>query len=193
MHDLPTSHGLKLTPSMTALPLQHLPVQCSQCAARFPSDGDQLNAHMDWHARRNKQERTSSGRGAHRRWLPRADEWVRDIPVAGSSTAPDTLAGMDANGNGAGPSGESPVKNTSGVGAGPAGKPMKSAEELQKKWVRVPEGQGAGGAGAVCPICKEGFKREWAESEEEWVWRNAIDISGKVSFCRLVFAHKGEG
>jgi hypothetical protein len=30
-------------------------------------------------------------------------------------------------------------------------------------------------------VCKEAFKAEWSEDEEEWVWRNAINISGKVS------------
>lgn len=123
---------------------------------------------MDWHVRRNKQERTSSGRGAHRRWLPRAEEWVNDIPVAGSSTAPDTIAGAAAA--------------SDAGGANAIAKATKTAEELQKKWVRVPSGPQS--ASAVCPVCKEGFKREWSEDEEEWVWRNAIDVSGKVRFFK---------
>lgn len=54
----------------------HLPHHCSQCAARFPAGErgkERLQSHLDWHFRRNRKERESEGRGANRRWLPRAD------------------------------------------------------------------------------------------------------------------------
>jgi pre-mRNA cleavage complex 2 protein Pcf11 len=34
---------------------------------------DQMKAHMDWHFRRNRKDRDGQGRGAHRKWLPRAE------------------------------------------------------------------------------------------------------------------------
>lgn len=97
---------------------------------------------------------------------------MNDIPVAGSSTAPDTIAGTTGT-DGNDSVGTGATANTTSI------KAPKSAEELQRKWVRVPTVPGA--AAAVCPVCKDGFKREWSEKEEEWVWRNAIDINGKVS------------
>lgn len=27
-----------------------------------------------------------------------------------------------------------------------------------------------------CPICKELFKSEWSEEEEEWIWRDAVKV-----------------
>lgn len=57
-------------------PTAHLPNRCSQCAARFPAGKrgrERLQAHLDWHFRRNRKERESGGRGANRRWLPRAE------------------------------------------------------------------------------------------------------------------------
>lgn len=36
-----------------------------------------------------------------------------------------------------------------------------------------------------CPICKEHFKNEYSEEEEDWVWRNAVEIDGKVC-CKIV-------
>jgi pre-mRNA cleavage complex 2 protein Pcf11 len=44
----------------------------------------------------------------------------------------------------------------------------------------VPEGAATDEELARCPICKEPFKNEYSEDEEDWVWRNAIEIDGKV-------------
>jgi pre-mRNA cleavage complex 2 protein Pcf11 len=38
-----------------------------------------------------------------------------------------------------------------------------------------------------CPICKEMLQPEFMEDDEEWVWRNAIDVNRKVS--RLTFRY----
>lgn len=66
---------------MSQLPLDHLPKKCTQCGKRFPEDdGGKLTVHMDWHFRRNRKEKESGGRGAHRRWLPKAE--VRVDPVS---------------------------------------------------------------------------------------------------------------
>lgn len=51
--------------------------------------------------------------------------------------------------------------------------------QLSTKWVRVPTDSSK--ANQPCPICKEAFKKEWFEKEEEWIWRNAMDINGTVS------------
>lgn len=52
-------------------------------------------------------------------------------------------------------------------------------QQLRKRWVRVP--QDPIKKAQPCPVCKEAFKPEWDEKEEEWVYRNAIDINGTVS------------
>jgi pre-mRNA cleavage complex 2 protein Pcf11 len=31
-----------------------------------------------------------------------------------------------------------------------------------------------------CPICKEKFNSEWDEDKEDWVWKNAIKVGGKI-------------
>lgn len=31
-----------------------------------------------------------------------------------------------------------------------------------------------------CPICKEKFHSEWDEDKEDWVWKNAIKVGGKI-------------
>jgi hypothetical protein len=50
--------------------------------------------------------------------------------------------------------------------------------QLKKRWIKVP--QDVKKKTLPCPVCKEIHKPEWAEEEEEWVFRNAIEISGIV-------------
>lgn len=63
------------TNTLHMLPLAHLTTRCNQCGTRFVvSEEDPLfKEHLDWHFRRNHQEGQAGGRGAHRRWLPRAE------------------------------------------------------------------------------------------------------------------------
>jgi pre-mRNA cleavage complex 2 protein Pcf11 len=82
-------------------------------------------------------------------------EWANEMPQAGPS---------------------------SGREATPSSGPKLTAAklaQLKKRWVRVP--QDPVKKTIPCPVCKEIFKPEWAEDEEEWVYRNAVDISGTVS------------
>ncbi|OWZ60259.1 hypothetical protein LQV05_000162 [Cryptococcus neoformans] len=133
------------------LSFAHLSHRCQQCGMRFPSANAAFDAHMDWHFRRNKKERESGGRGAHRRWLPRVEQWVND-----AITLPSTAASSSQT-----------------------EKATVSAErlaQLRQKWVKVP--QDSKKAASVCPVCKEAFRAEWSDSEEEWIWKNALAING---------------
>lgn len=150
---------------MSALPTAHLPQRCKQCGIRFPEGESKMQAHLDWHFRRNKQKtETDRGRGAHRRWLPRAEEWVADSGTnaeAGSSTA------------------KTATEATGGT--------KLSAEQLKRyaqRTVRVPTDPAR--AGKPCPICKEHFKAEL--EDDEWIWRNAIEIGSLVSWNRVAIS-----
>lgn len=151
-------------------PTAHLPNRCSQCAARFPAGPtgkDRLQAHLDWHFRRNRKERENEGRGANRRWLPRAEFWIKDV----------TSNVVSADGAAAsGPSASKP-----GLGMAPkvdAAFVAKQRAELQNSWIPVPSDPAR--AALPCPICKEKFVSEYNEDEEEWIWMNAIEADGQV-------------
>lgn len=141
---------------------------------RFPSANTAFDAHMDWHFRRNKKEREPGGRGAHRRWLPRVEvgiltdctfipsltsffiryqQWINDaitLPTTAAATSQTEKATISA----------------------------ERLAQLRQKWVKVP--QDSKKAASVCPVCKEAFKAEWSDSEEEWIWKNALAINGVV-------------
>lgn len=152
-------------------PTAHLPNRCSQCAARFPAGQtgkDRLQAHLDWHFRRNRKEKENEGRGANRRWLPRAEFWIKDVTSNAVSA------------DGAGASGSSSSKP--GLGMAPkvdAAYVAKQREDLQNSWIPVPSDPAK--AALPCPICKEKFVSEYNEDEEEWIWMNAIEADGQVS------------
>ncbi|KAK8864405.1 hypothetical protein IAR55_001653 [Kwoniella newhampshirensis] len=148
--------------AVRVLSFDHLPHRCKQCGMRFPAADAKFDAHMDWHFRRNRKERETAGRGAHRRWLPRAEEWIKDVVEAGPSTL--SLPGRQQG-------------TTSQVSA-------ERIAQLRQKWVKVP--QDTKKAASVCPVCKEAFKAEWSEDEEEWIWKNALNINGTIyhATCR---------
>ncbi|ELU45484.1 hypothetical protein AG1IA_00500 [Rhizoctonia solani AG-1 IA] len=50
--------------------------------------------------------------------------------------------------------------------------------KLRESYVVVPPGEEA--KPALCPICKESIKSEYLEDDEEWVWRNAVNVKGQV-------------
>jgi pre-mRNA cleavage complex 2 protein Pcf11 len=146
---------------MNTLPTSHLPQRCKQCGIRFPDGDAKMQAHLDWHFRRNKQKTESSGRGAHRRWLPKAEDWIVDI----------------ASNNDAGPS---TSRLDAAPGTGSSGVNKLSAEQLARyatRKVRAP--QDPVKAGKPCPVCKEVFKAEL--EDDEWIFRNAIEVGGVVS------------
>ncbi|WVQ99414.1 hypothetical protein IAU59_006547 [Kwoniella sp. CBS 9459] len=147
------------------LSLDHLPHRCKQCGMRFVADDAKFQAHMDWHFRRNRKERESGGRGAHRRWLPRAEEWINDTTESGPSNGVSSPGKLK------------PSAATAQISA-------ERLAQLRQKWVKVPSDSKK--AAAVCPVCKEAFKSEYSEEEEEWVWKNAININGVVyhATCR---------
>lgn len=136
---------------------KHLPLQCRQCANRYPGGNGQkrLDQHLDWHFRQNRRAKDSSARGSSRSWLDRARDWIKGaVGDVGTSGAHDT--------NGA---------------AGGNGKALSAQQEQElaahaQSWIAAPTD--ARRTNEPCPICKEKFTSEWSEDEEEWIWRNAV-------------------
>ncbi|KAL7421872.1 mRNA 3' end processing factor [Cryptotrichosporon argae] len=158
-----------------AVPVAQFGARCKQCGLRFLNADAKLQAHMDWHFRRNRNERQSEGRGAHMRWLPTAAEWV--VPDPQPEVGPSSPRRQAAAASAAAPA----------AGAATASAPASklTAERLaalSKKWVRAPDAAST----RPCPVCKEAFKPEWSEAHEEWVFNNAIDVHGTIyhATCR---------
>ena len=159
---------------MTSLPVSHLSDRCAQCGARFPDTEGVMQAHLDWHFRRNRKQRESEGRGAHRRWLPRAEvswrasvlthDMFADIVSSNGSKTLFLRMKLDLR---------HLLRKRRNLNSQP-----KKIAALKKKHVKVPSDPAV--LGKPCPICKEPFKAEWSEEDEEWQWKNAINLNEKV-------------
>lgn len=137
-----------------------LPLQCRQCANRYPAGAAgqrSLDKHLDWHFKQGRRAKDSHARGLSRSWFERIYDWVR-----GGANDPSASAngGRDAN---AGKQGLSAQQEAE----------LKAASEA---WVAAPTDPSL--ANAPCPICKEKFQSEWSEDEEEWIWKNARKVEG---------------
>jgi pre-mRNA cleavage complex 2 protein Pcf11 len=95
--------------------------------------------------------------------------------------------------NGSDPSSSTAVTGSASTstGVGPAAAKTSATlsaalrAELMKKTIIQPSDPEV--AARPCPICKEAFKGDFEEEEEEWVWHNAVEEDGVVSlpFCSV--------
>jgi pre-mRNA cleavage complex 2 protein Pcf11 len=158
--------------SLQAINFKELPLQCRQCANRYPSSAQgqaSMDQHLDWHFRQNRRAKDSAVRGQSRSWFSRLEDWIR--------------GGYDDDS----PSSSSD-RNDPGVLGGSGGRTavaMTPAQELELKAATnafvVAPSDDPGVVTKPCPICKELFKSEWSEDEEEWIWKNAVKV-GEVYY-----------
>jgi hypothetical protein len=73
-----------------------------------------------------------------------------------------------------------PSSRLSNVKAIATAESAKRDAELCARFVVVPPGDEA--KHVTCPICKEVFKSEFNEDDEEWIWKNALKVDDKVCF-----------
>lgn len=148
---------------------KHLPLQCRQCANRYPpgtKGQGRMDDHLDWHFTQNRRAKDSAARGQSRSWFDRLDAFIRG---GFDDSAPTAKASMAAEKDG-----------KAGL---TAAQEKALREKFEKTFVVAPSE--AEVASKPCPICKEAFKSQWSEDEEEWIWLNAIaveDSGGKVYY-----------
>ena len=86
---------------------------------------------------------------------------------------------MHENGNSSSQSGKKRYGSTKAIMAAEA---AERESKLRSSYVVISPGDEA--KPISCPICKETIKAEFLEEDEDWVWRNAVDVKGKVSIYR---------
>ncbi|KAG8906866.1 hypothetical protein FRB99_005926 [Tulasnella sp. 403] len=180
--DIPlTTAGIQIEqPQIIPLLYDQLPLQCKQCAQRFPDDGangkKRYEDHLDLHFRQNLRHATASssstgvgtmGRGHTRSWLVGKQDWIHDVGQE-SSSQQSSDSSEKGKGRAISPSAPSAAKTS----------PQERHAKLLASYIVIPPGDEA--KPVRCPICKEAIRSEFLEDEEEWIWRNAISAKGKV-------------
>ncbi|PWY96894.1 hypothetical protein BCV70DRAFT_203229 [Testicularia cyperi] len=158
-------------PSFELILHKHLPLQCRQCANRYPSGAKgqgRMDDHLDWHFTQNRRAKDSATRGQSRSWFDRLDSFLRG--------GFDDSAPSSSSKSGAGDDG---VGGTGGKSGLTAAQDKALREKFEKTFVIAPTDPDL--ASKPCPICKEVFKSQWSEDEEEWIWLNAIKVDSAES------------
>ncbi|KAK4703232.1 hypothetical protein P7C70_g2989, partial [Phenoliferia sp. Uapishka_3] len=130
-------------------------LQCKQCGLRFfdsRAGKKQMDAHLDWHFTHKRRIRESAARTQGRSWLSLEEDWLLSdtVDVAYDNADASTSAKPDAG--------------------------MVDRAQLLKSKVVTPTDPVK--LAAPCPVCKEGFKSELSEEDEEWVFTNAVEVDG---------------
>lgn len=139
-------------------------LQCRTCARRFPNTDDgraKRDAHLDWHFRINKKLRENVGRGQTRAWYL-TEEAIISPQEALLTFLKEWIKNREEDNS------IIPTTQTSQV-----------KESTPQPDASIPAPTGAL-ADQPCPICKEQFNSEWDEDKEDWVWKNAIKVGGKI-------------
>ncbi|GAO46410.1 hypothetical protein G7K_0641-t1 [Saitoella complicata NRRL Y-17804] len=156
--DLTSSSLSKPRPYLIPLLYGALPLQCRTCGRRF-ADSEvgraERDKHLDWHFGVNKRGREGVGRGVSRSWYLGVEEWIANRDEEESSPS-------------------SKNNNTTAVG----GATVAAGRDPKLEWVPTPTNPFE--AAQPCPICREKFVSVWHEDAEEWVWRHAVRVNGKV-------------
>lgn len=153
---------------------EDLPKSCSTCGKRFPDTYEGRKAreeHLDWHFRMNKKLRDENWTQM-RSWFFTKVEWVNyrdeeEMPNSG----PQQEEGYNSDDD------YSPDINSVG-GSNNLKSGKIDFESLQAKYVLAPSDKTI--ANQPCPICKEKFNSVWSDDVEDWVWKNAVEIKGKI-------------
>jgi len=151
-------------PNIVHFLYDRMPVQCKQCGLRF-SDTAQgkktMQEHLDTHFRQNRKASQSVGRGHSRSWFLGVEDWIHDLPY---SSGDKDMTGFSSR-----------LSNAKAVASAES---AKRDAELRARYVVVPPGDEA--KHVTCPICKEAFKSEFNEEDEEWIWKNALKVDDKI-------------
>lgn len=150
---------LKWRPEGWSFLYARLGTQCKQCGLRFFASRQgkrHMDQHLDRHFTHKRRVREGAGRIQSRSWFVMEDDWISSDTIDLSYDQPE------------------------GAAAGPS-KPSAAVDRaaLLKKKVVVPNDRTL--ADRPCPICKEKFKSEWNDADEEWVYYNAVLVDGAVS------------
>ncbi|KAL7310168.1 mRNA 3' end processing factor, variant 2 [Mucor circinelloides] len=143
------------------------PLQCKQCGFRYPKTEKgqaKMDAHLDSHFRQNRKMKERVKRGLSRSWFVTVDEWINgEGGELMSQQAPAFLH------DGMGHVNQKSVEKSNQPSGEDAIDPNLYTVIMPDDDIRKP-----------CAICGERFIDFWNDDEEEWMYKNAILVDGKI-------------
>jgi pre-mRNA cleavage complex 2 protein Pcf11 len=102
-------------------------------------------------------------------------DWVHDVA--------DVLAAADVKG-------KDRIEGAPTSAKAAAAAAAERDAKLRAMFVVVPPGDES--KPITCPVCRDQLKSEFLEDDEEWVWKNAIRVRGKVRRVQIVAVINGD-
>ncbi|CAO3641527.1 unnamed protein product [Mucor fragilis] len=143
------------------------PLQCKQCGFRYPKTEKgqaKMDAHLDSHFRQNRKMKERVKRGLSRSWFVTVDEWINgEGGELMSQQAPAFLH------DGMGHVNQKSAEKSNQASGEDAIDPSLYTVIMPDDDSRKP-----------CAICGERFIDFWNDDEEEWMYKNAVLVDGKI-------------
>ncbi|CAG8553559.1 7051_t:CDS:2, partial [Dentiscutata heterogama] len=142
-----------------------LPLQCKQCGFRYArNEGGKakMDAHLDWHFRQNRRMKEKAKKAQSRSWFVNEEDWIHSREAEIKSTQSPAFFDFE---------------NANAAKGTVASQPKKD-EVVKESTVIVPLDPER--AGRPCTICQEKFQVFWNDADEEWLFRNAIEVEGVI-------------
>lgn len=128
---------------------------------------------MDWHFRVHSRSSEAEKRGTHRSWY--VDQEVSNPHIAVSllerpltHKTQDWLQSREIVDS----------DNVARSEERAAARAHKAAEAAKPKYIRVPDARS--GINTMCPICQERFENKWLDTDQEWVWFDAMLVGNRA-------------
>ncbi|CAH1757384.1 7741_t:CDS:2 [Entrophospora sp. SA101] len=183
-----TSASIPVTTSAGVISILYdaFPSQCKQCGIRFAKDskdgGGKIGKHLDWHFRQNRKIKEKARKAQSRNWFVTEEDFINSRDSDSQNGNTPTFFECDT-------SNFKLNKRTSGIGDGSGTSRSKKAKIdhnnkndinnlISESTVIVP--LDIQKTNKPCPICKEKFQMFWNDNEEEWMYRNAVEINGVI-------------
>ncbi|CAG8514370.1 1235_t:CDS:10 [Ambispora gerdemannii] len=153
------------------------PLQCKQCGFRYAKTGEgkaKMDAHLDWHFRQNRRMKDKAKTAQSRNWFVIEEDWVysRESEI---NTIIHSAAYFE-------PAPSSSVSSSTPKKSAPVTQqqPQQSKEEevMNESTVIVPLDWEK--MSKPCPICQEKFKKYYSDADDEWIFKNAVEIDGVI-------------
>ncbi|KAI9298325.1 hypothetical protein K502DRAFT_322847 [Neoconidiobolus thromboides FSU 785] len=133
-------------------------LQCKQCGIRYPESQEsqeELDIHMDWHFRLNRNRKERAKKAHSRTWYSTDSDWVENKETE-----------FDYS--------NEPIFFTQLVK--PQDEAAESTAKLEMSILVVP----ADHNNKPCPICHDTFNTIWSEEKEDWIYKNAVLVNDEV-------------
>ncbi|CAG8669655.1 6757_t:CDS:10 [Rhizophagus irregularis] len=147
-----------------------LPRQCKQCGFRYSGDDEgkaKMDAHLDWHFRQNRRMKEKSKKAQSRSWFVSDEDWIHSRESDTKNSATPAFFDFDSG----------TTKNITG-GNNTNIQTNRRDELFNESTVIVPLDPEK--ASKPCPICQEKFQCFWNDTDEEWLFRNAVEVDGVI-------------